>query len=1340
MATMVVRRPTRRPAPDLPGGELLLEAPPELPEPGGRQWSQMLMMLPMVAMMGGMMLMYSGTGAVSGPLRMVFFGLFGAAIVGMVILGLFTGGGANRTQMGAARRGYLRHLAQQRLRVRRSADLQRNALAYIHPEPDSLWSLAASYRLWERRRHDPDFAVVRIGYGPQEPATELVPPDTQPLERLEPLSALALRRFLTTYKTIPDQPIAIPLAGFGRVYLPGHAAATRSMVRAAIAQLAMFHSPDDLRVAVCAGDASRAEWEWLKWLPHALHPAKSDALGPLRLVAPAITAIEAILDDVLTARPRFDPEGQLQAAGPHVVVILDGGDTSGADHLMTGAGVEGVTILDLSTAPPRALDPSAVVLDVDADGTLTSETMADEAKLGRADSLDIATAEGLARQLAPLRLTAGAAGEAPMSADLGLAELLELGDPYQFDPATTWVARPNRDRLRVKLGIHADGTPIELDLKESAQDGMGPHGLMIGATGSGKSELLRTLVLALSITHPPNSLNFALIDFKGGATFTRLDKLPHTSAVITNLAEELHLVDRMTDAINGELIRRQNLLRAAGNFSSMRDYEKARAAGAPLPEVPTLLVVIDEFSELLTARPDFIDIFVQIGRVGRSLGVHLLLASQRLEEGRLRGLEAHLSYRLCLRTFSDMDSRVVLGVGDAFRLPRAPGHGYLKIGTEPMDRFRSAYVSGVYHRLSGIASAETGPTLDLLDYGTGYQAPAIDHDTEVVAPDTSDDDIGESLMDILVDRLTGRGTPAHQVWLAPLDASPSMDEVLPALRLTADRGLGVADADKTGRLQTVVGVVDRPLEQRRDPLLIDLSAAAGHLAVIGGPHSGKSTTLASVVCSLALTHTPREAQFYVLDFGGGVLGPLRDLPHVGMVAGRQDVDSVRRTVAELREMLNRRERLFGQHRIDNIAMYRQMRAEGNLPPAADDGYGDVFLIVDGWLTLRNEFDDLEPILIDIATRGLAYGVHLMASSARWFDLRTALRDLCGTKLELRLGDPTDSMIDRRTALQVPTDAPGRGLTASKHQFLTAMPRLERVPVLPGPGGAGIGVALGSPGSTAAAPSGMPGLVAAVRDAWRGEPAPAIRLLPPEIPYADLDGTSDADGLTIGMAESNLGPARLNLRTDPHFLLLGDTESGKSSFLRTLAGRITEVHTPEQARIVMIDYRHSLLGTVESEHRIGYGTNPAIAASVIQQVAEGMSHRLPGPDITPEQLRDRSWWHGPDVYVLVDDYDMVATSKDHPMMPLFPYLAQAGEIGLHVVVTRRTGGAGRGLFEPFLSRLREVGAPGLMLSGDRDEGPLLGGLRPRAMPAGRGFLIDRRGTMTLLQLTWRPPAR
>ncbi|NUT97896.1 MAG: type VII secretion protein EccCa [Saccharothrix sp.] len=1314
MATVVVKRPARVPAPEMPAGELVLQPPPEIPPPPGRQWVQLFTVLPMVAMMGATILMFSGS--MTGQIRFVVYGLMGVGMLGMVVMGLLQGGGPSKREMGHARRKYLRHLAQHRLRLRRSVRRQREVMEYLHPDPGSLWSLAASHRLWERRKDDPDFGVARIGRGAQSPTTAVVAPDTKPLEELEPLSALALRRFITTYATVDRLPVAIAVNGFSRVHLRGDRAAALGLARSLLAQLATLHSPEDLRIAVCADEAHRPDWEWLKWLPHALHPERTDALGPLRLVAATVPALESMLEEELAKRPRFDPEVDARSPGPHLVVLLDGGAVAGSGHLMTGGGVEGVTVLDLTTTPPRTVDRTTVVLDVAADGELTAETTDGATTLGVADSFGPQAAEGLARQLAPLRLTAGVRGDAPLTTELGLADLLELGDPYAFDPDDTWVPRPNRDRLRVKYGIRGDGTPIELDLKESAQDGMGPHGLLIGATGSGKSELLRTLVLALAVTHPPSSLNFALVDFKGGATFTRLDALPHTSAVITNLADELHLVDRMTDAINGELIRRQELLRAAGNFSSLRDYEKARAAGAPLPEVPTLLVICDEFSELLSAKPDFIDMFVQIGRVGRSLGVHLLLASQRLEEGRLRGLETHLSYRIGLRTFSELESRAVLGVSDAFQLPRAPGHGFLKVGMDPMERFRAAYVSGVHQRHTGPDVPTTGSERFVLhEFTTSYVPP--DLEVEETTPEPDQDAVGETLLDILVDRLAGRGTPAHQVWLPPLKESPTLDALLPPLTVDPDRGLTTGE----GTLKPVLGLVDRPFEQRRDPLVLDLSGAAGHVLVLGAPQTGKSTTLRTLMTALALGHTPREVQFYCLDFGGGALAALVDLPHVSGVSGRLATGAVRRTVAEVATVLAHRERLFAEHGIDGMATYRRLRAEGRF---ADHPHGDVFLVIDGWQTLRGEFADLEESVGDIAARGLSYGVHVVASAARSFDLRMNIRDLFGSKLELRIGDPIDSVVDRRAAMSVPVDAPGRGISMSAHQMLIALPRVDGKPT--------------ADDSTDA----LRALVTSISTAWQGDRAPSVRLLPGVLPLTELPAqdqlTGPEAGLAVGIHEKDLSPMRLDFTADPHFFLLADTQSGKTSFLRALSRRITAAYTPEQARIILVDHRRGLLDEVPEEHLLGYGTNDNHSRGLLGEVAEAMTQRLPGPDVTAEQLRARNWWKGPEIFVLVDDYDMVATHQEHPLMPLIPLVAQGSDIGLHVVLARRSGGAGRGLFEPFLARLREVGTPGLMMSGDRDEGPLLGGMRAQVLPPGRGWLIDRRGHKGLVQLAWHPP--
>jgi len=1096
----------------------------------------------------------------------------------------------------------------------------------------------------------------------------------------------------------------------------------RGLTRAVLTQLSVFHAPDDMIIAVCAGPERREMWEWVKWLPHNLHPSRTDALGQVRLVASSGPDLEKLLEDVIGSRHRFNPAG-VSTDGPHVVIVLDGADLKGATQLDDG--IDGVTVLDLDDVPPRLLDRSLLVLEVRTPAgsgvrELHTYAMDHAADVGTPDRLTAAEAEAVARRLAPLRLAAmSKSSDTPLAAEMGLGELLGIADPDNFSVAQSWLPRPNRDKLRVPIGVGADGGPIELDLKESAQDGMGPHGLLIGATGSGKSELLRTLVLALAATHSSETLNFVLIDFKGGATFSSLDRLPHTAAVITNLADELPLVDRMVDAIDGELLRRQELLRKSGNYASLRDYEKARIGGAALPPLPSLLVICDEFSELLSAKPDFIDLFVQIGRLGRSLGVHLLLASQRLEEGRLRGLDTHLSYRVGLRTFSALESRAVLGVPDAYELPRSPGHGYLKFGTEPLVRFKAAYVSGVFRKAGGRgagAGADSGEP-QVLSYSTHYVPKP--KPIKPVQPKPEEIPAGESLLDVMVDRLNGQGPPAHQVWLPPLNQSASLDELLGPVAIDPLRGLQFANPELHGALQVPIALIDKPREQLRDVMWLQLSGAAGHVAIVGGTLSGKSTAMRALVCGLALTHTPAEVQVYCLDFGGGSLGTLRDLPHVGGVAGRLDAVGVRRTVGEISTLLAQREQRFADLGIDSMVSYRRRRANALGTGAEDDPFGDVFLVVDGWASLRKDYDELEAVITDIATRGLSYGIHVVAGSSRWMDFRPAIRDLFGSRLELRLGDPTDSMINRRAAVNVP-EKPGRGIVehpTDKNKglhLLTVRPELSTI------------------GDTNA-------VVKAVATNWTGPVAPRVRLLPQSLPYAEMEPTAGTGlRLPIGISEADLQPVEIDFASDPHFLLFGDAECGKSSFLRALATSVMRRFTPEEARLILVDYRRSLMDLPESEHRIGYGIQAQKTQDLMQSVAGYMERRLPGPDVTAQQLRDRSWWTGPELFVLVDDYDLVASGPNNPLQPLLEYLPQARDVGLHLVVTRRAGGASRALYDPVIQRLRELSAPGMVMSGPADEGALIGSVKPSLLPPGRGRLLTRREGVRLVQLAHLPP--
>jgi S-DNA-T family DNA segregation ATPase FtsK/SpoIIIE len=1290
----------------------MLEPPPDMAESAGGGIGQYILYLPMVGGAGAMVFMYAGPGAT--PMTYAASAMYGLSSMGMLVSQFGRSSADRGRKLDGDRRDYLRYLAQSRRRIREAANKQREAQLWNHPDPDSLWSYAMSSRLWERRPGDPDFTDVRIATGAQRLSVRLVPPETKPIEDLDPISAGALRSFIGAHRTVPEMPVAVALRNYARIAFTGDDTRIRALVRAMLAQLATFHAPDEVRLAVCAGATQLGEWDWVKWLPHALHPSEVDAAGPVRMVREDLGRIEALLGDDLAERPRFRPGVTGERA--HLVIVVDGGRVPLGCQLAVGDAL-GVTVLDLAGILGRPTDQHVLRLHVGADAvrTVTRPTAGgDETRtvVGRPEGLHVAQADALARQLTAYRGGPTVDDSAPLTTRYDLPALLGVDDLRALDPATAWQRRANRDRLRVPIGVGEDGARVELDIKEAAQNGMGPHGLVVGATGSGKSELLRTLVTGLAVTHSSEQLNFVLADFKGGATFLGLEELPHVSAVITNLSEELPLVDRMQDALRGEMVRRQELLRAAGNFSSVLDYERARAQGAPLEPLPSLLVVVDEFTELLTQKPEFAELFVMIGRLGRSLAVHLLLASQRLEEGRLRGLETHLSYRICLRTFSAGESRMVLGVPDAHTLPSEPGHGYLKFDVTSMTRFKAAYVSGPYEQPQAPERVERAARRQLVPYVVdeiplAEPAPA----PAAPAPRTAEESAGPRVLDVVVDRLRGKGRAAHQVWLPPLGAPTTIGKLLPDLHLDPARGL-CADARLHGRLQVPLGEVDLPFEQRRAPLLANLSGAAGNVAIIGAPQSGKSTLLRTLIAGLALTHTPREAQLYCLDFGGGALGTIAGLPHVGGVATRLQNDLVRRTVAELTALLTAREKVFLERRVDSMAAYRRSRDPG-------DPYGDVFLVVDGWGTLRSEYETLEPAVTNLAARGLSYGIHLVLAANRWAELRPALRDAVSTRYELRLGDPFESEVNRHAAANVPVGVPGRGIVKDNLHFLAALPRLD--------GGSTVDDLAES----------VRTLVESVAGTWPGESAPPVRLLPERLPLAELSAMVPAGtpGIPIGLSGEDLSPVSVDFSQEPHFVIFGDTESGKSNLLRTIASGLVGSLSPAKARIVVVDTRRTLLDAVPQSHLIAFAHSAPAAVSTIQDIREAMLQRTPGPDVTPEQLRDRSWWTGPELYLLVDDYDLLVGPSGSPLAPLLEVLPQARDLGLHLVLARASGGAGRAMYEPVLQRIRELGTPGIVLSGSPDEGPLIGDVKPMRLPPGRGRLHHRRHGMQLVQTAW-----
>lgn len=1294
---------SRLEGPKAPKGRIVLQSPPEL-EPSDGVNTLLTLLVPLLGSVSAVVMMLMTNSGLTGILT---GGMFMVSSLGFVVVNGFRQRSQRNANLTASRREYLTYLANLRKTVRAAERKQRNAALWNAPDPQSLTVLAEEpKRRWERTPADADFMTIRFGVHDVALNLTLESPELPPLAQLDPVSASAAHRFMLAHQSLRHMPYSVNIRQYKRVELLGDPNHTQALARAIICQSCLWHAPEYLRVLVLTTDERKACWDWVRMLPHNTSHSGKDSDLSRYMVTTNVHIVDELIGEDVTNRSRYTGTDQ---ATPFVLVVNDGLNSAvlaNETRLFSSGGLSGVTIIDMPSQWDeleedhvlRVLFSQEVVeegLNVlehhNVDIVEVFSTTMKPVQI-EPDGLSVQEAVAIARRLGAIQIEGQTENESQAAKSRKksseLPALLGIEDIRHLNLQTLWAYRTGRERLRVPIGLFDDQSTAYLDIKEMGQHGMGPHGVLVGATGSGKSEVLRTLVLSLALSHSPDQLNFVLVDFKGGATFAGMEGMPHISSIITNLGREASLVNRMEDALEGEINRRQELLRDAGNLANITEYEEARVHGGrkDLQPLPSLVVLVDEFSELLKAKPDIVQSFVRIGAVGRSLGIHLLIASQRLEQGKLRGLDEHLSYRIGLKTFSAAESRAVLGIPDAYELPSLPGIGYLKSPDGTITRFRASYVSGVPQGLSG----ET----------TTFQ--------------------------YAVEQMRGHGTPAHVVWLPPLVTPNSLDELMPDLTVTKEYGLISPSWRARGTLIAPCALEDRPREQKREVMALDLSGAGGHAAIVGGPLSGKSMMLRSVVASLALTHSPLEVQFYVIDCGGGTFTPMEQLEHISGVASGNEEEKIRRTLAEVSGIIDAREAFFKQQRIDGMDTYRRRRAAGEV----DDGYGDVFLIIDGWGVFRGEHEEMESTVRQIVARGLTFGVHVLLSANRWMEIRPNISDLIGTKIELRLGDPGDSQIDRKIAATVPADAPGRGLSPERLHMLVALPRID------------------GKHDAQTVSDGVSDLIARVHDAWKGKPGPKLRLLPTKMPYQpfiDAVTRQDTAGeltrgrgrMVIGINESALSPVVLDLNRDPHCYLFGDSGSGKSTFLRVVINEIVRGYPDGKAKIFMVDYRRANLAQIPDSHMGAYLTNAEMTEESLADLAEYLSSRIPGPDVTAEQLRDRSWWTGSEVYVLVDDYDLVATSSGNPVRALVPLLAQAGDVGLHVVVTRRTGGASRAMYDPVLQAFRDLGMPGILLSGDPDEGQLIGKIKPVKSIPGRAQMVTRDEGLIMMQLADAP---
>ena len=974
------------------------------------------------------------------------------------------------------------------------------------PDPAELLARATlpSTTLWQRRATDPDVCLLRVGLADQPAAV-----------RVRSVGAGA--EIGPTARLVPA---TVDLASVGVLGVAGDGHPAAALTRWLVAQACVLIAPGDLQVVVLTTIARAAEWDWLRWLPH----SAGDGARCRVLLGTDDTSRAARINELtrLTDARRSDhrrhPSGQL----PRVLLVVDGArelrQAPGLTALLESGPTAGILAV-CSDSQQRLLPQECSTVAVFQDGSGTRLTLT--GPQGRltdvlADQVDLAVAERAARAMAALNpVVAGSGDDGRLPTAARLIDLIEPGPDCEAIAAAWQAGSPTTEAV---IGLTADG-PLLLDLTAD-----GPHTLIAGTTGAGKSELLQTLVVSLALANRPDALNFVLVDYKGGAAFRECARLPHTVGLVTDL--DGRLTERALTSLSAELRRRERVL-AANGAKDLETLWAAAPAGAP-PPLSRLVIVIDEFATLVEELPDFVRGLVGLAQRGRSLGIHLVLATQRPGGVVSPDIRANTNLRICLRVTQSTESSDVIDAPDAGQIAAAtPGRAFVRTGAGELRAFQTARVGG---RAARTAPTTEGPRVTIVPT-TELGMPPLSEVASAAADGPTD-------LSVLVEAITaaserlGLAAPARP-WLDPLPELLTVDAL-------------AATHPSRDELVLPLGLIDVPDRQQQLPYGLELADGA-HLLVAGAPRSGRSTVLQTLAGAVARTWSAEDLHLYGLDFGNQALGALTGLPHCGAVVTRDEPDRLERLLSRLQSEVERRQALFALEGYANLAEQRTLSDPDRRLPW-------ILLLVDRWEGLVQSCQDVDlgrriDELLRLLREGPAVGVRAVVTADR-SGLIGRLPSVMADKLVLRLADRSDYALADIPARYAPTSLPpGRGLalgggpSGTQHEVQIAL--LASDPAGP--------AQLAALNSLIAVARDREGCRQRLHHPIRVDPLPATISLEHALSLGPTASGATGAWALIGVGGDSLRPVGVDLAEDgPGFLVAGAPRSGRSTALVTMA--------------------------------------------------------------------------------------------------------------------------------------------------------------------------------------------
>ncbi|WP_223067440.1 type VII secretion protein EssC [Paenibacillus caui] len=1122
---------------------------------------------------------------------------------------------------------YLELLKQVEQELAEEGAKQRGILLQVHSDFERCESVVRrrSPSLWERSPQDNDFLSLRIGTGEASSAITLRLPDVRPQEADELLEQARVVANKAAF--VPDCPIALPLLESGVIGIVAGKGSGVKALRALIIQLTARHSPDEVLLSSFFKEEEKEEWRWMRWFPHFW-----DEHHSFRRMACSDgdrQQLSEYLYSELTLRLNRS-SGEWKPASSdrarHVVLLSDAGVLE--NDPLYGVLTEYAEQISLHTiilagSVDKLPRQCRLIIECEEDqGTYTLKKK-DGGLMRRAfqlDQISLEQCDHFARLMAKIKLKHSQGAALPER--ISLLELLGQERVEELDAVTRWNESRLPLELPVTIGIRAGEKPFVLNLHDRLDLGAhGPHGLIAGTTGSGKSALLQSLVVSIGVNYHPHDAAFLMIDYKGGGMSGAFRSLPHVVGSLTNLDGKL--VERAKSALRAELVTRQKRLKQAGGLEHIDEYYRLGAPGGPLPH---LFVIVDEFAELKSDYPDFIEELISIAAIGRTLGLHLILATQKPAGVVDDKIWSNARFRICLRVESESDSREMIKIPDAAWI-LAAGRGFVQAGPELLEEVQFAWTGAEYNPERSSAGVEQSIFRVLLN----GNREAVLQQTSAVYKKGLRNKLAPKELEVLTVYLRKAAeeqgiAKLNGPWLPPLSESLSLSEL--------------PKAEVGDQLTAYVGLADDIQGQRQFAVPVRLKD--GHFALYGMPGSGKTTFLQTFLMSLA-GGPGLSWHGYIIDMGRMMQG-FAELPQVGAVITADESDRIGRLFRFLKKATAERRELLAAAGIKNAEDYRNPFGR-KLP--------DIIVLIDDYHAFRNRYPYESEQLDELLREGGAAGIRFLITAGRYGDIPEKTRSSISQTAALELGDYGDYFYAvGRVSAPAGQMVRGRG-------YMKGHPPVEFQTALPVGGS-----------SEYERAERLRAEIAGMDRNRKGDKPARIQAMPAKVNLRELLPVgrlqvqkAAAVPVPVGIAVEDLGPIQVRLDSGPHFIVGAPMGGGKTSFLESWILSLAWHIPPARLGVYMIEARapqsgaSSLTQLSSLPHVRGLGTGESGAAEIISLLDEDIREAGAGSDQMTRLLA-------------IDDADLLSKRltdfavKDK----LTELVRRSRECGLHIVLS------------------------------------------------------------------------